>query len=118
MLIGLPATVAPVTWSCGFSPWALPFPSLIRAYLAPENDSASNVANGPPQVVRTPILIAPAGADAGAAAVCEPPPPDDALLPELLPHATSASAATAATAAAAPWAPRRLLAFLIEPPAP
>jgi hypothetical protein len=63
--------------------------------------------------------MAPAGADAGAAAVFEP--PDEALfpelLPELLPHATSASAATVATAAALPLAPRQLE-FRIEPPAP
>src|SRR3954449_8321563 len=108
MLTGLPPAEAPVTWSCGFWPEALAPASLISAYLAPENDSASNVANGPPHVVSTPILIAPAGAEAangppqvgsppswtapggggaGAAAVEEP--LEDELLFEL-PHATSA----------------------------
>src|SRR3954447_17337035 len=96
---GRPAIVAPVTWSCGFVPAAVPPAFLTSAYLAPEKASASKRAKGPPQVVRTPILMAcppePPGAvlavfagalDAGALDVFEP----------LEPH----PAATSATAAA------------------
>src|SRR3978361_1077591 len=97
MLIGLPPAVAPVTWSCGWVPLALPPASLTSAYLAPENDSASNVANGPPQVVRTPILMAPAAAEGAAAAVVGALDDDEDELPPL--HATSAKAATLAIAA-------------------
>src|SRR4051795_13594077 len=106
--------VAPVTWSWGLVPSALPPASLTRAYLAPDSDSASNVAKGPPQVVSTPILMAPSGALAGAAADCdaedddEPPPP---------PQAASASAATVATAATLPGPASRFLEFLIDSPA-
>src|SRR5919201_2056811 len=49
---------APVTWSCGPVPAALPPAPCTSAYFAPENASASNSANGPPHVVSTPILIA------------------------------------------------------------
>src|SRR3954469_4707701 len=105
MVIGLSGPVAPVAWSCGFWPGALAPASLMRAYLAPENDSASNVANGPPQVVSTPILMASAGADAGAAAVDEPP---EAELPLEPPHAAMASAAAVATTTALPRVPRQL----------
>src|SRR5689334_18859169 len=115
MLIGLPATVAPLIWSCGFWPWALAPASLIRAYFAPEKDSCSKVANGPPQVVSTPTLMASAAADGALAAVDEP--PDAELLP-LPPHAASVSAAAAATTAAPPRIASVLLEFRIEPPAP
>src|SRR3569623_2520295 len=113
MAIGLPATVAPVTWSCGFVPSALPPASLSCAYFAPDSDSASKVANGPPQAVSTPILIAPSGALAGAAAVSddeddEPPPP---------PQAVSASTAAPTTAATLPGPASRFLEFLIDSPA-
>ena len=94
MAIGLPPMVAPVTWSCGFCPSALPPASLMRAYFAPESDSASNVANGPPQVVSTPILMAPAGRGGrgrGSDA------PDDDEFPT--PHPTSARTAALTTAA-------------------
>src|SRR4051794_27594270 len=114
MATGLTPAVAPVTWSCGFCPSALPPASLISAYLAPDSDSASKVANGPPQVVSTPILIAPSGASAGAAAVSddeddEPPPP---------PQAVSASTAAPMTAATLPDPASRFLEFLIDSPAP
>src|SRR3954447_18335144 len=114
MATGLPPAVAPVTWSCGPVPSALPPASLIRAYLAPDSDSASKVANGPPQVVSTPILIAPSGAFAGAAAVSddeddEPPPP---------PQAARASIAAPTTATTRPGPANRFLQFLIDSPAP
>src|SRR3954452_25167720 len=119
MLIGLPATVAPLTWSCGFLPEALGPASWMSAYWAPENDSPSNVANGPPQVVSTPILMAPAGADAGAAALEEPLDTEFCSEP---PHATSASAAAVSTTAALPGVPchvrSQLLEFRIDAPAP
>src|SRR5919201_6001939 len=62
ILIGCPATVAPVTWFCGPWPAALPPAHLTSAYFAPEYDSASNGANGPPHVVRMPILTGVAAA--------------------------------------------------------
>src|SRR5690242_8708518 len=108
MLIGFPATVAPDTWSCGLVPWVFAPASLTRAYLAPEKDSCSKVAKGPPQVVRTPILMAPAGADGAAAAVWL-----DEALPDLPPpQPTSASAATVPTTANFP-APRQLMDLLM-----
>ena len=103
-----------MTWSWASVPSALPPACSIRAYLAPENDWASKVANGPPHVVSTPILIAPSGASAGAAADSddpddEPPPP---------PQAASASIAALTTATTLPAPASRLLEFLIDSPAP
>src|SRR4051794_41754230 len=86
----------------------------MSAYLAPDSDSASKEANGPPQVVSTPILIAPSGALAGAAAVWddeddEPPPP---------PQAARASIAALTTTTTRPGPASRFLEFLIDSPAP
>src|SRR5919112_6563060 len=114
MASGVSPTFAPVTWSCGWVPSALPPACSISAYLAPENDCASNVANGPPQVVSTPILIAPSGASAGAAAVSEP---DDDEPPSPL-QAATASITALTTAATLPGPASRFLEFLIDSPAP
>src|SRR6476469_8587975 len=114
MATGVPPTVAPFTWSWASVPSALPPAFSIRAYLAPENDCASKVAKGPPQVVSTPILIAPAGASAGAAAVSDD--LEDELPPP--PQAASTSIAALATATTAPRPLSRLLEFLIDSPAP
>src|ERR671933_2612339 len=55
--IGWPATDAPRTVLCGLLPAGFPPAHLTSAYFAPENDSFSNSAKGPPHVVRMPILI-------------------------------------------------------------
>src|SRR5829696_5959562 len=112
--MGVSPTVASVTWSCGSVPSALPPASLISAYLAPDSDSASKVANGPPQVVSTPIWMAPSGASAGAAALSEDDPDDDETPP---PQAASASI-PALTTATRPGRLSRLVEFLIDSPAP
>src|SRR5581483_11062219 len=57
-LTGRPAIVAPDTPAWAPVPSDLPPASLTSAYLAPENASFSNSAKEPPQVARTPILIA------------------------------------------------------------
>jgi Branched-chain amino acid transport system / permease component len=80
-------------------PAALPPASCTSAYFAPENASASNRANGPPQVVSTPILsalapAAPAGVFVAAAAVVGGVAVALLDLP-LEPQPASASAATA-----------------------
>src|SRR5919198_1225533 len=55
-LIGWPPTETPETPLSGDEPWSLP-PRSTSASLAPKKDSFSKTANGPPQVVRIPILI-------------------------------------------------------------
>jgi hypothetical protein len=55
-LIGWPPTETPETPLSGDEPWSFP-PRSTRASLAPKKDSFSKTANGPPQVVRIPILI-------------------------------------------------------------
>src|SRR5215211_1896284 len=109
--MGVSPTVASVTWSCGSCPSALPPASLMSAYFAPDRDSASKVANGPPQVVSTPIWIAPSGASAGGAAVSDEPDDEPPLPP---PHAASTSIAAPTNAAVVPGPVRRLLRFLID----
>src|SRR3954465_5182973 len=125
MLIGCPPALAPLTVSCGLPPADVPPPSLTSAYLAPEKASASNSANGPPQVVRMPTLMglpfavvealvvvaAPPAAVVPAPEVELPPPPELSL--ELLPH--PAASAAAETAASRAWSPRRPCRHRFEP---
>src|SRR3954447_19822716 len=110
---GLPATVAPVTWDWGAPPDDLPSAFLIRAYLAPENDSASKRANGPPQVVRTPIVICLPPPPDGAPVVVSPPPPELFFSP---PH--PAARATTATSAISAIGARPRLESRIHCPIP
>ena len=89
--MGLPPAVALVTCASGACPCAVPPASCTSAYLAPEKDSFSNVANGPPHVVRIPILMAPAGAEALLTPVADGLVPEDVVLLLLL-HAAAAKA--------------------------
>src|SRR5205085_11495054 len=99
-LTGRPAIVAPDTPAWGPVPSDLPPASLTKAYLAPENASFSNRANEPPQVARTPILIALALLELpGAAVFAAVVGPAAELVVELLdPHPATASATSTGTA--------------------
>src|SRR5947209_5837115 len=99
-LTGRPAIVAPDTPAWGPVPSDLPPACLTKAYLAPENASFSNRANEPPQVARTPILIALALLELpGAADFAAVVGPGAEVEVELLdPHPATASAASDARA--------------------